>query len=482
MPKLVAMLLSLVSAVFLQFGGSADAQTLRGVQQRILSQPAFGLMLGQEVRTFTLNIARPNIPRSPSQLDALQFLPIEKGSPIIYFPEGRVPYGGDDWVPIITEEGVWGMAPLNRRGQRNILTQTDAEVLLQEVRRGFRLWGIVERNVSIPGTAIALTRGEIYPFVRGERMLIITEKDEYFTGGKHAQILALGRPSEPLYVQDDRLYIPVPTEDEGSNLKQLDILRLNDYYVVIEEACESGNRSIFGIPWQRWTTHLFGEKCNAVDRARRMLELWRKYLYTNVHYSFDCNKIAKLRSESETRSAYSLEVKAGLEAAASGLTQFLGSLNVGISGSADWSASASETAETSVLFGRQSYEYDVVVMEQAGTPEPYVFGNSRDCAKADDSVGGEELYREHGQRFFRMTKPGVTGFLLEKSIFEAVDRDVDEVHWNGVAGKFEVACFGDYRRLANYLTRRLQLSDHETSHLLSRIMFTDSDARSFLSC
>ncbi|MEP0321321.1 hypothetical protein [Bauldia litoralis] len=132
-----------------------DSNTLKA-----LKKPEFGLILSTKMRLVSMESSNPTFPQTRQQLRDLPLFPLSPNRPVIYFPHLMVHDNGNPWIPILTEDGLWGMSPLTTNNAREILTQSDIELILNEFSTDHLAWILVKNPIRLENGLLVLGNNE----------------------------------------------------------------------------------------------------------------------------------------------------------------------------------------------------------------------------------------------------------------------------------------------------------------------------------
>jgi hypothetical protein len=441
--------LFLALSAFLALAGPAHAVD-RYVKDA-LDSPEIGIALGDLMYSMDFYGADPKLPRNSNQLKDADLAPLDPALLVIQFPKANITKQGDTWRLVLTEHGQWGYAAVKRESDRRIIAQADIETMLKDYKDSRRSWIFIKEPIQLANGAIVLTRGEFYPLETSGGAGIIVDRGLQITRSKYEDIKRLKGLPEGVQQSQDKFLVPLGNEYVGM-IDYLDLRKMSDIYS--EPADAAGGLFEFGLS-------------PAQKRARQALRSNAKFLATKTGERLECNQVRQFQSDATEKREWSAKIGIDLGKFINGLTASFGDL--GLTAAADASFSGEIQDKTTLTATEQalSFDYDIHLLEQAGSLDWVLIGNSQNCKK---NPADEANWIGDGDRFFRVTLPGVAGSLIDQSMFERLAGLFPDIEWKKDTGKLRLSCRKrDYEALIGFLKDELELDDRMARVVLQQI-------------
>ncbi len=420
-----------------------DSNTLKA-----LKKPEFGLILSTKMRLVSMESSNPTFPQTRQQLRDLPLFPLSPNRPVIYFPHLMVHDNGNPWIPILTEDGLWGMSPLTTNNAREILTQSDIELILNEFSTDHLAWILVKNPIRLENGLLVLGNNELYPIDLNHPARVLVPEDNRLTKSKYYQIDRNFDNYNNIKIEDNYYLISLEENDDySSKVEFLNLQILNDYYSLVKNIEYAYKRS----------SHLFAR--------------WNKIFITTGVKSVSCNAVSEIKTDSENRSEFSASLEIDLAKLLSSISSLFGDIGLSAKLSADRSRSVSEKITSRIVESAKSYAISLVELERSGNIDDYLFGNSQDCVKSPQHP---DQFEESGPKYFRMSTKDIAGPLIDKDLYEDIIDANQHIVWNDRTGTLQVTCKSrDFEFLSDFFLQELDLSQTEAMLVLSQLLVID---------
>jgi hypothetical protein len=412
-----------------------------------LNEPEIGIALGDLMYALNFYGADPQLPRTGSQLSDSALTPLDPGTMVIQFPKAKVSKGGEDWRLVLTEFGQWGYAAARRNNDRRIIAQADIEAMLKDYAASRRSWIFIKEPIPIANGAVVLTRGEFYPLETSGVTSVIVDRNFPITRSKFEQIEGLTALPPGVSGSADRFLVSLGNEYKGK-FDYLDLTKASDIYNEQLDPDMTFARE-------------------SLRRARQAMRTNAKFISTQTGERLECNQVRTYQSDASKKQEWSAKVGADVGKFLSSFASAVGELGISLSAEASFSGDVQEKTTLTATESALSFDCDVKVLEQAGSLDWLLIGNSQNCEK---NPADNNSWIGTGARFFRVTLPGIAGSLIDKPMFEKIAARFPDIAWNQDTGKLRLSCRQrDYQRLLDFLKNDLELDDPKARLILQQI-------------
>lgn len=425
MPRRTVLAGSLFLALSCQIAGADGRLDLTNIE----------LMLsrGTTANGLTIDARLSGVPQNRQEVRALQIFPVDPNTAVLAFTGSGTSYEGVKRTVILTEDGLWGLAPMtSENGRPYFLSENEIKRIAKDHEAGDPDWAIVTSNFSAADPRFAFSRGEAFPIdaTRYAKPAAVLTKGDLTTGSKYSAIaaeVAKNGPSESVLVEEGRFAVLL-ADDYETNVEKVDALKIIDFLADLQ------TRESHRIDWLPFG----GQEIDPVFKK------WRKTIWLREPYRVDCT------DEITARQKHISEVS-GKISAKFGLPEFLKTVSsLGFSVDAEMSTVQSWTSDLDQVskIEDQSFDTDSYLFGSGTDPVVFSFGNAAKCPTATNDIT---------MKFFTATIPGIAGTALSVSDLQDIDELDDSIRLLK-SGYLETSCSrAGYQKIIAFLTDDLTI-------------------------
>lgn len=446
----------LVTVLILGGIGSSSGQA----KELDLSHVELMLSRGTTANVVTVDAGLSGIPSKRQDVNDNRVFPLEANTVVLEFPDTTFLYNGVKRAIILTEDGLWGLAPLTSTNERPyFLNEKEIRRIVDDFRNEGRTWVVVTSNFSAVNGAVGFSRGEVFPLdgVTNGVSTAVFDRGDPLTGAKFDDIAALGQVTlDGVFVEPDRYAVRLAGE-QGTHLEFLDARKLIDFLAELDERRSNPTR------WNWW-----GSNSTEVDPIFRE---WTKSIWLDGPFRVDCTDEVVEKNKRFTDFTGKLEVKFGLPDFLNALGKLGLMLEGGVSGTRSWT---SDTDTVSVIKDT-SFDVETFLLGSNIQPTVFSFGNASTCPGVSPPADFVS------QKFFVATVPGIAGSAVDIVAMQEIGGLDPSIKWNQRSGLIETQCLtSGYRKILDYLSESLGI-DRPIARLIASRMVKVSITR-FLDC
>jgi hypothetical protein len=436
------MLRALVIIVSVIVSGHVLPAKAQGTSQVNLgSRLSFLVSRGVTANIFDLNADLRGAPANPLELRKGEIFPIEASKIVLAFLDNTVTYNGLKRTVLLTEDGLWGVAPLRSELGRDYFV--DESVFTQILNAGpvQGEWGIVTSDIVLKAENITFSSGELVQILDKEtdspKFRFI--KDNSASGTKFADVQKQAIPSQNITITND---VQIDVRFNKSQLENIKIILIGNLQSFLQM-----NRSDRGF-WGTGAPEVFRE--------------WRKTVKMGVPFRITCSETIQTKDAKKASIKGSLDAKVSVDIPKLSVIGF--KAEGGINASVEWSNEYIKTAELkNTSIDADSY---LVASDQGG--EKVILGNAVNC--------------QTQKRYFVAIVPGIAEYAIDEKRMDDMIKSVGKPIL-AASGHITVSCFSVYQGILNYFTSQLGLDDTLSRFFASRLVrITTTDPRIFYKC
>jgi hypothetical protein len=390
------------------------------------------LSRGTTANAVSVDANLSGIPSTRQEVRALQVFPIEANTAVLVFTGSGPPYDAVQRPVVLTEDGLWGIAPLtSAAGRAYFLSEVELRMIAEDFRLQRRTWVIVKNDFATAGGRVAFTRGEVFPIdtIHYAAAVALFDRTVPLTASKYDAVSAelVRNGASPSITADGTHYAVLLGADYTANLDYVDAPKVIDYLQQVDLRQE--RRSF-------WSS---GAEPDPVFKQ------WRKAVWLREPYRVSCNDEIIERRSRVSQLSGKLDAKFGLP-------DFLKSLgNLGFSVDAEMSTVQSWTSNVEQVTTTEGVSFDTDSYLFGTNADPIIlsFGNAAKCPPPGGDVD---------TKFFTATIPGRAETAVNASDMEALDELDESIVWRKRAGYLQVSCLrAGYAKVIDYLVDELGL-------------------------
>jgi hypothetical protein len=420
------------------------------------------LSLGTTAHVVVLDARQRGIPIIRQELQRGVLFPINPNTLSLGFPRHLLSVDQVQRMLVLTEDGLWGMAPLSSRtGSPFLLREAELREIVSDSELNLRNWAIVRSRFPVGSGLVTFTRGEVFPVESSAADIAgyaLVELDNRFTRSKFRQIETRlteidGAPTEVERMQDV-FRIPLGIEF-GEHIEFVDIPKVKDFLQEVDRSREHGGGAAF---FQR------------SPPISNLFKRWTKYLRLNRPFRIECNEEIQQIESRITEASVAFRLGADIRS--------LSEIGINLGSEASVRATWGTELRKSSTLSDVSFETDAYIVNRAAQSTIFQFGNAETCP---ESLGGREVI----PKFYIATIPGIAGRALDSAIMRLM-ADLDPSVNQLLSGQLQAACLrGGYHRILEFMINDLNIDESVARLIASKILKIDRSGeipRGFFEC
>lgn len=419
------------------------------------------LSRGAMANVVNLDAGLAGVPVNRQEVSGDEIFPIEANTAVLAFPDSHFSFGGLQRLIVLTEDGLWGVAPLmSSNGSPSFLGENEIKRIVQDFQNHQITWVIVTSNFSAANAAIGFSRGEIFPIdtVSFGTTTAVFDPGDALTASKSKDIAAVvgrgGRLPDGVLRTPKGGYAIKLSGEQKDHVEFVDASKLIDY---VQELNERDNQR------SRWWS-------SGGSETDPMLSRWTKSIWLNSPFRVECSD--KVTEKNHKLSEYSgeLKVKFGVPAFLNALTNIGVSVDAGVSATKTWT---NESDITSTIKDT-SFDVDSYLVSSGIVPTIISFGNASSCPGDPPAANFVQ------KKFFIATIPGIAGAAIDLTNMTAM-QTLDQSITMITSGHLQTKCLAHgYEKILGYLVGELSIERPIARLIAAHIVKVQPDG--FLDC